>query len=152
VNAHRGNQHFRSLCFSRKPAFDAANHAGKRRIAKEIVAHTISTWGSRFLKMGKEKGTYYEMNSEQAIHKACQVMRDHRRPDRAERDAKAAESKKKKGKDRAPVTPVDLAVLPPPPAESVEENPFGEFAHIDTTTDDPDFCVLQNYQNLILFV
>jgi hypothetical protein len=55
------------LCFSRKPEFEAGNHAAKRRIAAEIVAITRSLPG-RFLKRANEK--------------ACQVMRDFQRPDR----------------------------------------------------------------------
>jgi hypothetical protein len=69
------------LCFSRKPEFEAGNHAAKRRIAAEIVAITRSLPG-RFLKRANEKSPWYEVSLEKAILKACQVMRDFQRPDR----------------------------------------------------------------------
>ena len=50
VNAHAGNKKFRALCFSRKPEFEAGNHAAKRRIATEIVTATANNGESRFLK------------------------------------------------------------------------------------------------------
>jgi hypothetical protein len=100
VNAHGGNKKFRALCFVRKPEFDAGNHAAKRRIAHEIVmatlggpsvmnngesgstATTTTTTTTRFLKRKDEKGPWTQMTIEQAILKACQVMRDYKRPDR----------------------------------------------------------------------
>jgi hypothetical protein len=83
VNAHGGNKKFRALCFARKPEFDAGNHAAKRRIATEIVTATTSGTNARFLKKKKaDKGAWFEMNLDQAILKACQVMRDYKRPDR----------------------------------------------------------------------
>ena len=83
VNAHGGNKKFRALCFCRKPEFDAGNHAAKRRIATEIVTATTSGTHARFLKKKKgDKGAWFEMNLDQAILKACQVMRDYKRPDR----------------------------------------------------------------------
>jgi hypothetical protein len=92
VNAHGGNKKFRALCFVRKPEFDAGNHAAKRRIAHEIVVATLggpsgesstsSTTTTRFLKRKDEKGPWTQMTMEQAILKACQVMRDYKRPDR----------------------------------------------------------------------
>lgn len=83
VNAHGGNKKFRALCFVRKPEFDAGNHAAKRRIATEIVTATTSGTKARFLKKKKaDKGAWFEMNLDQAILKACQVMRDYKRPDR----------------------------------------------------------------------
>jgi hypothetical protein len=81
VNAHGGNKKFRALCFARKPEFEAGNHAAKRRIATEIVAVSTNTSG-KFLKKKIDKGPWYEMTNEQAILKACQVMRDYKRPDR----------------------------------------------------------------------
>ena len=77
----RGNTKFRALCFSRKPEFEAGNHAVKRRIAAEIVNVTKALPG-RFLKRRNDKGPWYEISSEKAILKACQVMRDFQRPDR----------------------------------------------------------------------
>jgi hypothetical protein len=82
VNAHGGNKKFRALCFCRKPEFDAGNHAAKRRIATEIVAATSNHGSARFLKKKIDKGPWHEMTTEQAILKACQVMRDYKRPDR----------------------------------------------------------------------
>lgn len=88
VNLNPGNRKFRDLCFKRKPEFDAASHAAKRRIASEIVAATKAANG-RFLKRKAEKGArsldkgpWYEMTDEQALLKAAQVMRDYQRPDR----------------------------------------------------------------------
>lgn len=82
VNAHGGNKKFRAICFARKPEFDAGNHAAKRRIATEIVAATTGSTSARFLKKKIDKGPWYQMTVEQAILKACQVMRDYKRPDR----------------------------------------------------------------------
>ena len=82
VNAHPGNKKFRALCFARKPEFEAGNHAAKRRVATEIVTVSFDGGKARFLKKKGEKGPWFEMNKEQAILKACQVMRDYKRPDR----------------------------------------------------------------------
>lgn len=82
VNAHKGNIKFRAVCFARKPEFEAGNHAAKRRIATEIVEMTKAVSG-RFLKRRDGKGgPWYELSTEKAILKACQVMRDFQRPDR----------------------------------------------------------------------
>jgi len=69
------------LCFARKPEFEAGNHAAKRRVAAEIVSVTKALPG-RFLKRKQDKGPWYEVGTEKAILKACQVMRDFQRPDR----------------------------------------------------------------------
>ena len=82
VNAHGGNKKFRAYCFSRKPEFNAGNHAAKRRIATEIVNATLANGSGRFLKRKEDKGPWFEMTKDQAILKACQVMRDYKRPDR----------------------------------------------------------------------
>jgi hypothetical protein len=82
VNAHPGNKKFRALCFVRKPEFEAGNHAAKRRVATEIVTTTFDGDKARFLKKKRDKGPWFEMTKEQAILKACQVMRDYKRPDR----------------------------------------------------------------------
>ncbi|CAB9525941.1 expressed unknown protein [Seminavis robusta] len=94
VNGRPGNKRFRALCFSRKPEFDAGNHAAKRRIATEIVHLLQSQHQTRFLKKSASanNGGWNEMTQEQAIQKACQVMRDYRRPDRlALREAQEAQ-------------------------------------------------------------
>jgi hypothetical protein len=75
VNLNKGNQKFRALCFKRKAEFDAGSHAAKRRIATEIVNQTFAAKG-RFLKRKVEKGAWHELNTEKAILKACQVMRE----------------------------------------------------------------------------
>jgi hypothetical protein len=127
VNAHPGNKKFRALCFSRKHIFEAGNHAAKRRIASEIVEAAVSNFGARFLKRKQEKGPWYEMNEEQALLKACQVMRDHKRPDRlAQREMMAAHGKKR---NRATSTPMDDVPLVPFPEEPIVENPFGVHDH-----------------------
>lgn len=82
VNAHPGNKKFRALCFARKPEFEAGNHAAKRRVATEIVTSTFDGGKARFLRKKRDKGPWFEMTKEQAILKACQVMRDYKRPDR----------------------------------------------------------------------
>lgn len=87
VNAHKGNQKFRALCFTRKSEFDAANHAAKRRISVEIVDEIMGQPG-RFLKRKEEKGPWFELTREKGILKAQQVMRDFQRPDRVERRKK----------------------------------------------------------------
>lgn len=112
VNSHQGNKQFRALCFARKPEFDASNPVAKRRISNEIVKATLAN-GSRFLKRGKQdKGPWFEMPYEKALHKAAQVMRDHRRPDRiAVRD----DPNKKARINRATATPMDE--VPPAPTE-----------------------------------
>ena len=81
TSKRRGNTTFRALCFSRKPEFEAGNHAAKRRIAAEIVNATKALPG-RFLKRKNDKGPWFEVSTEKAILKACQVMRDFQRPDR----------------------------------------------------------------------
>ena len=127
VNAHNGNKKFRAICFARKPEFEAGNHAAKRRIATEIVTHTVNTYSSRFLKRKQDKGPWYEMTHEQAILKACQVMRDHKRPDRiAQRQLMASTGRKR---NRATATPMDEVHIPPPPKEPIIENPFGVHDH-----------------------
>lgn len=78
----QGNKKFRALCFARKPEFEAGNHAAKRRIATEIVDAVFNGGEARFLRRKSEKGPWLELNKEQAILKACQVMRDYKRPDR----------------------------------------------------------------------
>ena len=83
VNAHGGNKTFRALCFARQPEFKAGNHAAKRRVAAEIVATVMNGGTARFLKRkSQDKGPWYVMTKDQAELKACQVMRDYRRPDR----------------------------------------------------------------------
>jgi hypothetical protein len=127
VNAHPGNKKFRALCFSRKHIFEAGNHAAKRRIASEIVQAAVTDFGARFLKRKEEKGPWYEMNAEQALLKACQVMRDHKRPDRlAQREMMAAHGKKR---NRATSTPMDDVPVIPVPEEPIVENPFGVHDH-----------------------
>jgi hypothetical protein len=75
------------------------------------------------LKKKKDKGPWFIMSYEQALHKASQVMRDHRRIDRLSRGA---------GKrTRATATPIledqEVAIqLPPAP---IGENPFGAHNH-----------------------
>lgn len=130
MNANEGNQKFRALCFARKAEFDAGNHVAKRRIATQIVDFVITNYGSRFYKnmtttttAATATGTtktgasssissnnnsssgWYEMTREQALLKACQVMRDHQRPDRiTQRETMEANGKKRKR--AAPSTPV----------------------------------------------
>lgn len=106
VNAHSGNKKFRALCFSRKPEFEAGNHAAKRRVATEIV-NVTKAWPGRFLKKKAEKGLWYELNTEKAILKACQVMRDFQRPDRVliREIAAANGSARKRQRTGEPSTP-----------------------------------------------
>jgi hypothetical protein len=113
---HVGNQKFRVWAVERKDRFDAGNFAEKRTLATEIVqmVRNLDPPG-RFLKRidpnkppkatvesppGLE-GLWVELNDEQAIHKACQVMRDIDRPDRKDRGArkkrKLEEGNKKDG-------------------------------------------------------
>jgi hypothetical protein len=129
VNANPGNKRFRALCFSRKHLFDNGNHAAKRRVASDIVKLSLSDFGARFLKRKEDKGPWYEMSSEQALLKACQIMRDHKRPDRlAHRELLAASGNGKK-RNRATSTPMDDVPQVPAPEELLVENPFGVHDH-----------------------
>lgn len=127
VNSRPGNKKFRAACFVRKAEFEAGNHAAKRRVATEIVNSTVEKYNSRFLKRKEDKGPWYEMTKEQAILKACQVMRDYKRPDRlAQRELMAASGKKR---NRATSTPLDDITPPPAPAAPLVENPYGVHDH-----------------------
>ena len=103
VNARPGNQKFRALCFAQKALFDAANHAAKRRIATDVVLLMKETHNARFLKKVKgEDSPWFEMTMEQCIQKACQVLRDYKRPDReALRDAASQNSMTRKRERKA---------------------------------------------------
>lgn len=87
VNAHVGNLSLRMLAADRKEAFDKGNYTEKRTLATEIVT-IIKGRGGRFLKRGRE-GAWEELSDDNAIQKACQVMRDFKRPDRRERDERS---------------------------------------------------------------
>jgi hypothetical protein len=134
VNSNEGNKKFRALCFARKAEFDAGNHAVKRRIATQIVDFVITTYGSRFYKTMSTTATaaaaankgaaancsnsnsgWYEMTREQALLKACQVMRDYKRPDRiaqGEASMEATGVGKKKRNRTTPSTPVSFKSFP----------------------------------------
>jgi len=128
VNAHSGNKKFRALCFSRKPEFEAGNHAAKRRIATEIVS-VAKTWPARFLKKKSDKGYWYELSTEKAILKACQVMRDFQRPDRvALREMAAANGNRKRQRTGEPSTP-GVEAPPAIPLDPIVENPYGVHSH-----------------------
>ena len=131
VNSHKGNKKFRAICFSRKPMFDEANHAAKRRIATEIVTTTIETHGSRFLRKRQDKGPWYEMSREQAILKAAQVMRDYKRPDRlVQCELMVAQGKKRNIRSASSDdAPLDGEDIPPPPQIETFETPEGVHAH-----------------------
>lgn len=130
VNAHSGNKKFRALCFSRKPEFEAGNHAAKRRIATEIVTATANNGESRFLKKKVDKGPWHEMTFEQAILKACQVMRDYKRPDRlAIREMMQQNGSARKRSRQTESTPMLDTPVPTGPIEPIIENPFGVHDH-----------------------
>jgi hypothetical protein len=105
VNGHIGNERFRQLAIERKDRFDAGNYADKRALATEIVGiiRSLDPPG-RFLKRATGNsnrpeetahdegwsmytrgldGEWEELSDDKAVHKACQVMRDLHRPDRA---------------------------------------------------------------------
>ena len=111
VNLNPGNRRFRDLCFKRKPEFDAASHAAKRRIATEIVVQTKAT-NARFLKRKADKGPWHEMTDEKALLKACQVMRDYQRPDRIALRAASGNGRKRQrlGEPGEEPTPVSAFV------------------------------------------
>jgi len=131
VNAHPGNKKFRALCFARKPEFEAGNHAAKRRVATEIVTNTFDGGKARFLKKKGEKGPWYAMTKEQAILKACQVMRDYKRPDRmAMREMMQQNGHaRKRSRSAEPSTPLLDTPVPTGPLEPIIENPFGVHSH-----------------------
>lgn len=113
VNGHVGNERFRQLAIDRKPQFDAGNYSEKRALATEVVniirsldppgrflkrvtsggnKNTSSSDNNPANKEGEEGGSlqargldggWEELSDDRAIHKACQVMRDLNRPDRA---------------------------------------------------------------------
>lgn len=129
VNAHKGNQEFRAMCFRRKPEFDAGNHAVKRRIATEIVAIMMDEKKGRFLKKKDDKGPWFEQTREKAILKACQVMRDFRRPDRMARRAAASANARKRQRHTESTPGASEVVLPAVPMAPIIENPFGVHSH-----------------------
>jgi len=130
VNSHGGNKKFRALCFARKPLFEAGNHAAKRRIATEIVDAVFNNGEARFLKRKSEKGPWFELTKEQAILKACQVMRDYKRPDRiAHREMMAANGQARKRSRQVESTPMLDIPIPEAPVEPIIENPFGVHDH-----------------------
>ena len=83
VNAHSGNRHFRTLCWARKPAFDAGNHGLKRQLATEVVKSVLTDLNppARFLQKvelgdGLDKIICWtSMGLDKAINKACQARR-----------------------------------------------------------------------------
>jgi hypothetical protein len=86
-----GNQRLRKFAAERKAEFDAGSYTEKRALALEIVVRikTLDPPG-RFMRKAKPNeatdSEWVEVDSEKAIHKACQVMRDIDRPDRRARD------------------------------------------------------------------
>ena len=98
VNAHPGNRLLRSLALERKDAFEAGVHNEKRKLAVEIVRHMQSLDpparflapppkpGERTVKCNAEVvancDVWVDVGEERAVHKATQVMRDLKRPDR----------------------------------------------------------------------
>jgi len=129
VNAHKGNIKFRAVCFARKPEFEAGNHAAKRRIATEIVEMTRAASG-RFLKRRDGKGgPWYELSTEKAILKACQVMRDFQRPDRVALRQVSGSKGGRKRQRSVESTPGANAPLPEKPLDPIVENPFGVHSH-----------------------
>lgn len=103
----QGNKKFRALCFANKPQFEAGNHAAKRRIATEIVDLVLNNGEARFLRRKSEKGPWLILTKEQAILKACQVMRDYKRPDRlAQRQMMAANGQARKRVRQVESTPL----------------------------------------------
>jgi hypothetical protein len=124
VNLHPGNQKFRALCYARKPLFDAANHAAKKRIATEIWTTCEQLYQSRFLTKRELKGPWYQQSSHQAILKAAQTIRDYQRQDRVEQRALVS-SKSTRKRRLTPATPMDDVVVPPPPDGPIVENPDG---------------------------
>jgi hypothetical protein len=115
VNGHVGNERFRCLAIERKPLFDAGNYTEKRALATEMVniirglnppgrflkrinnndaLSNSSEHDSSSLQSTRLDSEWEELSDERAIHKACQVMRDLNRPDRA--PEKKTNSRKKK--------------------------------------------------------
>lgn len=130
VNSHGGNKKFRALCFAHKPHFEAGNHAAKRRIATEIVNAVYNDGEARFLKRKSEKGPWLVLTREQAILKACQVMRDYKRPDRlALREMMAQNGQARKRSRQVESTPMLDIEVPTGPLEPIIENPFGVHDH-----------------------
>ena len=131
VNAHAGNKRFRALCFTRKPEFDAANLAAKKRITAEIVDHMVSNYGTVFLKQSRDG--WQRLSTLQAMHKAAQVMRDFRRPDRVQR---ARACRKRNRATATPLTGVPEANTIVPP---IIELPAGVHVH-DVLSGRGAFC------------
>jgi hypothetical protein len=127
VNLNPGNRRFRDLCFKRKPEFDAASHAAKRRIANEIVVATKET-GGRFLKRKVDKGPWFEMDDEKALLKACQVMRDYQRPDRIALRQASGNGRKRQRLGELSTEPA-APTAPAEPLAPIVENPYGVHDH-----------------------
>ena len=148
INLHPGNQKFRALCYAHKAIFDVANHAAKRRIATEIWSTCQKLYNSRFLSKPSShvNGPWIQQNSDKAILKAAQTIRDYQRPDRvlqcqSQRRTDTIHSEDgshdvihsellrhgihKKRRVVKSATPMDHVVIPQPPQEPVYENPDG---------------------------
>jgi hypothetical protein len=91
----------RRFATEQKAEFDAGSYTEKRALALEIVMRikALDPPG-RFMRKAKPNeatdSEWVEVDSEKAIHKACQVMRDIDRPDRRERDERRRIKKMRK--------------------------------------------------------
>lgn len=101
--------------------------AAKRSIATEIVRTCKEAHGSRFLKKNGE--TWVELTMEQSIQKACQVLRDYKRPDReAIRAAKPPNGYRRRRERKVESTPMDAVALSLQPIQAVSES-YGVHDH-----------------------
>ena len=150
INLHPGNQKFRALCYAHKAIFDVANHAAKKRIATEIWTTCQKLYSSRFLAKQRSNvnGPWIQQNSQKAILKAAQTIRDYQRPDRIlhrpssprRKNINNTEGDKiddsntagdtphndnKKRRIVKSATPMDHVMIPQPPQEPLYENPDG---------------------------
>jgi hypothetical protein len=152
INLHPGNQKFRALCYAHKAIFDVANPAAKKRIATEIWTTCQNLYHSRFLSKGSNiHGPWIQLNSQKAILKAAQTIRDYQRPDRMlDRSSTSRRKGVSDSDDHHPTddsnsgllplpnnnnnkkrrivktaTPMDHVMIQPPPQEPVYENPDG---------------------------
>lgn len=85
----------------------------------------MSGFGARFLKRNPNKGPpWLELTTEQAVLKAAQIMRDHKRPDRlpAQREFSGTASRKR---IRANATPLEGVNVQTQPSAPIVENPIG---------------------------
>jgi hypothetical protein len=103
--------------------YDKGSYAAKRRIATEIVS-AVKQQNGRFLCQAANMEAWVMMTDEQAVSKACQVMRDFKRPGRtALREARG--QKRQRSEESTPMG----ITIPKQLLDSAYDNPSGVHDH-----------------------